>query len=367
MFNIEISSNLLYTVFTTKHQQKGAYSPMLADFQSNDDILSTTFGSFAQKFNVFSILFRCGARKIRGIPVSRVFSYLFSIAFKNISIHQDQKNNNTDKIGKDCVHRFLQSPKIDWNRFTSLLAAAIIRMELEPVHEKSTKANRRCLVLDDSSFKRDRSKKVELLARCYDHAKHLYFKGFRMLTLGYTDGESFLPVAQCALSTENTKMLINGASPVGTDTPGHQRRQMAQKKATLAMLDLIDYANEAAIKANYVLFDSWFSSPAQIFSVLKKGYDVICMAKKNRTRYTCEDGTKRTVSQIFSSSKKRRGKSKFLLSRIVTIKDEDGDEKKIKVVFVRNRSIRKDFLVLLSTNISLDEQEIIALYGNRWP
>jgi hypothetical protein len=115
-----------------------------------------------------------------------------------------------------------------------------------------------------------------------------------------------------------------------------------------------------------VLFDSWFSSPAQIFSVLKKGYDVICMAKKNRTRYTCEDGAKRTVSQIFSSSKKRRGKSQFLLSRIVTIKDEDGDEKKIKVVFVRNRSNRKDSLVLLSTDISPDEQKIIALYGNRW-
>jgi len=224
----------------------------------------------------------------------------------------------------------------------------------------------RCLVLDDSSFKRNRSKKVELLATCFDHAKHLYFKGFRMLTLGYTDGESFLPVAQWALSTENKKMRINEASEVGTDTPGHKRRQMAQKKATLAMLDLIDYANKAGIKANYVLFDSWFSSPAQIFSVLKKGYDVVCMAKKSRTKYTCEDGKKKTASQIFSSSKKRRGLAKYLLSQVVSIKDADGNEKKIKIVFVRNRSNRKDFLVLLSTDISLDEQEIIALYGNRW-
>jgi len=55
-----------------------------------------------------------------------------------------------------------------------------------------------------------------------------------------------------------------------------------------------------------------------------------------------------------------------LLSRIVTIKDEDDNEKQIKIVFVRNRSNCKDFLVLLSTDISLEEQEIIALYGNRW-
>lgn len=338
---------------------------MLAEFQSHDDILSTSFGSFAKKFNVFSILSKCGAKKIRGVPVTRVFSYLFSIAFKNISIYRDQKSN-PDSIGKDCVHRFLQSPKVDWNKFTSFLAAAIIKTELEPIYEKSANPDRRCLVLDDSSFKRDRSKKTELLASCFDHAKRLYFKGFRMLTLGYTDGTSFLPVAQCALSTENAKNRINEASMVPSDTPGHKRRLMAQKKATLTMLDLIDYATEAGIKADYVLFDSWFSSPAQIFSVLEKGYDVVCMAKKGKIKYTCEDGSEQTFTQIYKSSKKRRGMAKYLLSRIVTIKDEDNNEKKIKLVFVRNRSKPKDFLVILSTDISLDEHEIIALYGNRW-
>jgi len=103
---------------------------MLTYFQSNDDILSTTFGSFAKKFGIFSILSKCGAKKIRGVPVSRVFAYLFSIAFKNISIYNDQKSNNPDTIGKDCVHRFLQSPKIDWNKLTSALAAESSRSNL---------------------------------------------------------------------------------------------------------------------------------------------------------------------------------------------------------------------------------------------
>ncbi len=357
---------MLYNVFMRKQQQKGAYTTMLTDFQSLDDILSTSFGSFAKKFSIFTILSKCGARKLRGVPVSRVFAYIYSIAFKNISINQDQRSSNPDKIGKDCVHRFLQSPKIDWNKFTSLLAAVIIRTEIDPIQEKSTIPNRSCLVLDDSSFRRDRAKRIELLACCYDHAKQLYFRGFRMLTLGYTDGKSFLPVAQCALSTENTKQRINEASEVPFGTPGYNRRLMAQTKATLTMLNLIDYAIKAGIKAKYVLFDSWFSSPAQIFSVLGKGFDVICMAKKGRIKYTCEDGTKKTFTQIFNSSKKRRGKAKFLLSRIVTIKDEDDNEKKIKLVFVRNRSKPKDFLVLISTDISLDEMEIVAIYGNRW-
>lgn len=49
-------------------------------------------------------------------------------------------------------------------------------------------------IIDDSMFERNRSKKVELLARFKDHAKNCYYKGFRMLTLGWTDGHTFIPI-----------------------------------------------------------------------------------------------------------------------------------------------------------------------------
>ena len=37
-----------------------------------------------------------------------------------------------------------------------------------------------------------------------------------------------------------------------------------------------------------------------------------------------------------------------------------------KIVFVRNKNNRKDWIALLSTDTSLSEDEIIALYGKRW-
>ena len=37
-----------------------------------------------------------------------------------------------------------------------------------------------------------------------------------------------------------------------------------------------------------------------------------------------------------------------------------------KVVYVRNQNNRKDYLCLLSTDLSLEENEIIRLYGKRW-
>ena len=37
-----------------------------------------------------------------------------------------------------------------------------------------------------------------------------------------------------------------------------------------------------------------------------------------------------------------------------------------KVVYVRNRSKRKEYLCLISTDVNLDENESIRIYGKRW-
>ncbi|MCM3056583.1 transposase, partial [Caldibacillus thermoamylovorans] len=67
-------------------------------------------------------------------------------------------------------------------------------------------------IIDDSSYDRNRSKKVELLARCFDHAslKMRFYKGFRMLTLGWSDGHTFMPIDFSLVSSR--KSQINGIS-----------------------------------------------------------------------------------------------------------------------------------------------------------
>ena len=37
-----------------------------------------------------------------------------------------------------------------------------------------------------------------------------------------------------------------------------------------------------------------------------------------------------------------------------------------KLLFVRNRNKKKDYLAIISTDITLDENEIIRIYGKRW-
>ncbi len=214
-------------------------------------------------------------------------------------------------------------------------------------------------------FKRNRSKKVELLAKAYDHANHRYRFGFRMLTLGWSDGSTFLPVNSVLLSTENKKNRINEAKEVDKRTVGYKRRMLAVEKGTIAMLELLKSAKKADIPAKYVLFDSWFSSPSTLHAVKSIGYDVIGMVKKTPKMFFWHNGEDMSLITIYNQNKKRRGRSKYLLSVVVDVV-KDGEIIPAKVVYVRNRNKKKEYLCLISTDTTLDENEIIRIYGKRW-
>lgn len=79
-------------------------------------------------------------------------------------------------------------------------------------------------------------------------------------------------------------------------------------------------------------------------------------------RYNNED---MPLTSIYKKNKKKRGRSKYLLSVMIEVV-KDGGVILAKVVYVRNRNKKKDCLCLISTDISLNEEEIIRIYGKRW-
>lgn len=269
---------------------------------------------------------------------------------------------NTPGFAKDTVYRFMKMLQINWIRFTTLLSSRIIKDAIVPLDSKE-RSN--VLIIDDSMFERNRSKKVELLARAYDHANHRYRFGFRMLTLGWSDGSTFLPVNSVLLSSENKKNRVNEAAAVDKRTTGYKRRMLSIQKGTQAMLELLNAAKKAAIPAKYVLFDSWFSSPSTIHAVKEIGYDVIGMVKKTPKMFFRYNGEDMSLITIYNQNKKRRGRSRYLLSVLVDVV-KDGKMIPAKVVYVRNRSKRKEYLCIISTDTALDENEIIRIYGKRW-
>ena len=299
----------------------------------NDKQISKSIKRFFTRFHVYSALKASNAYKKKGVPVMEIFQYLFLLIFSNRSMYMNLiTGRNTPDFAKDTVYRFMKMIQINWIRFTTILSARIIRDAIFPL-DSEERVN--VFIIDDSMFERNRSKKAELLAKVYDHAKHKYLFGFRMLTLGWSDGSTFLPVNSILLSTENRKNRINEATEVDKRTVGYKRKKLSMVKGTQAMLTLLDAAKKAAIPAKYVLFDSWFSSPRTLHAVKSMGYDVIGMVKKTPKMFFRYNGEDMPLTSIYNKNKKRRGRSRYLRSVMVDVV-KDGEIIPAKVVYVRN-------------------------------
>ena len=133
---------------------------------------------------------------------------------------------------------------------------------------------------------------------------------------------------------------------------------------------------KAGISAKYVLFDSWYCIPKLIHELKSMKLHTVAMAKRGNKKYLC-NGRRMNCKEIFAANKKRRGHSKYLLSVDVQLPyqpdKKKGEKEKpeeilipVRLVFVRNRNKRNEYLLLLSTDLSLTEEEIIQLYGKRW-
>lgn len=329
----------------------------------NDKKVSSTIKNFFKRYKVASILKASNAYKTKGIPVITLFQYLFSLIFANRSMYMNMiTGKHNENFAKDAVYRFLNSSSINWMKFTSLLSASIANSTITKLTDKG-RVN--VLIIDDTMFERNSSKKVELLCKVYDHAKKTYKYGFRLLTLGWSDGNTFLPINSCLLSSANSKTRINEAKDLDKRSIGFKRRKLSQTKATSVMLDLIDAAKKAKIPASHVLFDTWFCSPSSLIAIKNKGLDVIAMAKKTSKMHYLYKGEMMPLTEIYKKNKKRRGCSKYLLSVEVTVV-KDGISIPARIVYVRNKHKRKDYLALITTDINISEEEVIRIYGKRW-
>ena len=323
----------------------------------------STIDAFFHTFGLVSILKRVGAYKMKGVPAVKLFRELFALVFQHRTMFRYVSSSSTE-TGKDTFYRFINSCRINWMCFTTLLAAKVVRDIIEPLTDK-TRVN--VFIVDDTPYERNSSKKVELLSRNYNHCEKVYYRGFRLLTLGFSDGNTFIPINSCLLASENRKNRFCEASTVDKRSSGYKQRRLAQSGAPIAMMEMIRRAMDAGLSASYVLFDSWFSFPCHILRLKAKNLDVIARVKKTPKVHYRYGEKMLSVPEIYKRNKKRRGRSRYLLS--VPIEVCDADKKHTipaKLVYVRNKKKPKDYVTLLSTDVSLSEKEIIRIYGKRW-
>ena len=158
----------------------------------NEPKIARSVEKFFKDYKVMELLRRCGLRKSKGIPLWSILSYIFSNVFRDRSMYMQQKSGKcTAGFSKNTYYRFMQTPHINWLRLTILLAERIVNGHLKDL---TSDQRADCFVFDDSLHSRTGYKKTELAAKVFDHVSMTYKKGFRMMTMGWTDGSSFVPI-----------------------------------------------------------------------------------------------------------------------------------------------------------------------------
>ena len=166
-----------------------------------DIVISKKISDFAKNYQIAQILRASNAYKHKGFSIISIFLEVFTTIFLHQTMYLRMTlHSEAIAFKKQTFYRFLNSCHINWRKFTALLCLRIIRDTISPLTNKD-RIN--AFIVDDSLYSRSRSKKVELLANVYDYVNHCYEKGFRLLTLCWTDGNTTLPVSHSLLSSPN--------------------------------------------------------------------------------------------------------------------------------------------------------------------
>lgn len=331
----------------------------MIDQNPSNNQLPNELQSVFSELDILKHLRKAGITKAFGFSCSYLFQLVFCLIFQHKNWFALIDSKKADRYpAKDAVYRFLNQSTYNWRRFLLLFSASTI----QKVNRLTSHSRPKVFIIDDSAFDRNRSKKVELLARCFDHAsqKMKFYKGFRMLTLGWSDGSTFMPIDFSLLSSK--KAQINGiSSEIDKRTSGYKRRVNALQTAPEQIPHMIRRALSSGIDASYVLMDSWFTLPPLVQAITGQGLNVIGMVKETKQRYLAK-GQRVSLKQLYHLAQPVQGKKGILRSLNCVM----ANGTPVKVVFVQNRNKRSEWLAILSTDQTLTEREIIQIYGMRW-
>ncbi len=163
------------------------------------------------------------------------------------------------------------------------------------------------------------------------------------------------------LSSSNEKNRLQHIdSKIDKRTHGYKRRLEALNSKPECVSEMIDRVLNAGLSADYILMDSWFTNEPMLKNLSLKGLDAIGMVKDMKQKYY--------YAGKCCSLKELRDKLKHSdfndLIGSINVTTKSGIP--VRLVFVKNRNVRKEWLVILSTDQSIDASEIVRIYGMRW-
>lgn len=348
------------------------------------DRLGESMQRLLKNFNLGSIGRLLGESKTKGVCPKQIFTTLFLFPFLGIDNIRCwmQSGLNMDVGGKkDVYYSLINNPAIEWRKIVTHFAKGFISTVKKDTESRldggdNEQITPTCMVIDDTMIGKT-GKKMEFIGRVFDHCAHKYLLGFKILTLGFWDGKSFIPL-DFSVHQEPGKEKNRGLKARELRAQ-YKKDRKADCASTTRIAELSANKIEQAIKMvsgaigkgfipQYVLADSWFITDGFIKSIVNLGrkrkgrIDVLGLMKGGRkVEYQGKIFTTDILPKIFQSKIKacRRMKCRYLMIN-VTYK---GTPIKLFLVMMNGQTTWK---LLVTTDERLSFVKAMEYYQIRW-
>ncbi len=245
------------------------------------------------------------------------------------------------KISHDKVTRFLSSEE-----FTSAGLWSLIKRTVREIQREDG-----VIIIDDTIEEKPSTDENEIICWHYDHSKGRSVKGVNIISALYYSKGFRIPVSFDLV--RKTKTVI--------DDKTKKEKRISEKTKNEQYREMLKVCIKNNIEFKYVLNDVWYASKENMMLVkesLKK--DFIMPIKTNRK---------------IAQSKKDKLSGKYVTVSALELKENTQQEiylegvsfplLLIKQVF-KNADGTEGVLYLVSSNLSLTYEQIIAIYHKRW-
>ncbi len=299
-----------------------------------------------------------------GIEIKKVFMALFSLCFYGLSWNRFISSDRHADFAKDARYRFLKNEHFNWRTFIRCIALKCIEL----CNKANDKDKTKVLIFDDTPYARKGSEKTDMISRIYDHVSHTSYNGYLLLTCGWSDGNSFVPLDFAF--TASKYLIQDNSDGIDKRTIGYKRRMEALTIKNDLVYEMVNRIHNLGVEFDYVLMDSWYSFPAAFDEIKTNSVDLIGMVKRSSKIAFIFNGKKISIPGLYKIAMKQKYRRSMadaaftgILSTI-TVQTESGT--RVRLVFAVNRNCPDKYVVISSSDTSLSADEIIEIYSRRW-
>ena len=335
-------------------------------------INSNAIENLLKGFHIQSLLNRKGIVKSKGImPIQLIFTMFLMLFRNNRSISEALKYLELSGK-KTTLNDFLNNPYFKWRPLLLSVAQLFTKKHQHDEGKYSV------LIIDDTSKKKV-GKFVEGLSYFYDHSMATYFRGYQVVLAAWSNLRSCIPI-DLVLKTGKKRCKHSKRCNYPLNSHTHKRYLESRKSKTKISIAMICRALRYKIPFDYILWDSWYNNSESYIFIFKKlipkKINLISMIKQSIELYKYKDQylnvkELQIIAGSWSIDDKIGIKYKSLEVEIYDKACKSKKEKsitgKVKLCFFRFKTKgKRQCRVLLSTDTSLSEMEVLERYTQRW-